>query len=460
MQRAQAMGHASINSLLLRFAGPSIVTMLVMGSYNVVDAIFVGRLGSDALAALTVSFPFMMLFVAVGVGTGIGATSLISRYLGTGDHLGANRAAAVSFTLVAFFGIVITAVFLPNLEGMLRLFGARETVMPLAKEYMSILVTFAVFTFFPMIIGSIIRAEGNPILPSVTGVISVGLNIALDPVLIFGLGPAPELGIAGAAWATVIARGVGAVILLGYFITGRSSFRFRPGYFIPKIRILVEIYRVGASQVVQMGAEAAIMGFGNTIAGSFGVIPLAVLGVIMRASSFIFMPCVGLIQGALPLIGFNFGGARYDRIGEIIGKTGLLAIIWSLVFFVVALAFPESIISIFRNEPEFVSQGARALRMFALSFPFIGAQLLAGSFFQGIGKGIPSLVLASARHAIFLLPALLILPRLFDIDGLWAAFPVSSLLAMILSIAWMTVQFRGMNMKLRFRAAPPEQSTT
>ncbi len=457
MQRAEAMGHASINSLLLRFAGPSIVTMLVMGSYNIVDAIFVGRLGAEAIAALTVSFPFMMLFVAVCVGTGVGATSLTSRYLGAGERLEASRTAAVSFTLCAFFGIVITAVFLPNLEGMLRLFGARETVMPLAKEYMSVLVTFAVLNFFPMIIGSIIRAEGNPILPSVTGVISVGLNIALDPVLIFGLGPAPELGIAGAAWATVIARGVGAVILLGYFLTGRSSFRFRPGYFIPKIRTLIEIYRVGLSQVVQMGAEAAVMGFGNTIAGGFGVIPLAVLGVIMRTGSFIFMPCVGLIQGALPLIGFNFGAARYNRIGEVVGKTGLLAVIWSLVFFVIAIAFPESIISIFRNEPEFVSQGARALRVFALSFPFIGLQMLAGSFFQGIGKGIPSLVLASARHAIFLLPALLILPRLFDTTGLWAAFPISSLLATILGVVWMVFQFRAMDLRPHFRATPPER---
>lgn len=453
------MGNASINSLLLRFAGPSIITMLVMGSYNVVDAIFVGRLGAEAIAALTVSFPFMMLFLAVGVGTGVGATSLISRYLGAGEPLEASRTAAVSFTLCAFFGIAITAVFLPNLEGMLRLFGARETVMPLAREYMSILVIFSVLNFFPMIIGSIIRAEGNPILPSVTGVISVGLNIALDPVLIFGWGPAPELGIAGAAWATVIARGVGAAILLGYFISGRSSFHFRPGYFIPKIRTLVEIYRVGASQVVQMAGESVIMGFGNTIAGGFGVIPLAVLGVIMRAASFIFMPCVGLIQGALPLIGFNFGAARYNRIGEVVGKTGLLAITWSLVFFVVALTFPETIISIFRNEPEFVSQGAAALRMFALSFPFIGAQLLAGSFFQGIGRGMPSLVLASARHVIFLLPALLILPRLFDINGLWAAFPVSSLLSMILSIVWMAVQFRAMDMKLHFRGTPPERPT-
>ncbi len=459
MQRAQVMGHAPINSLLLRFTGPSIVMMLVMGSYNVVDAIFVGRLGSEAIAALTVSFPFMMLFVAVGVGTGVGATSVISRYLGAGERLEADRTAAVSFTLCALFGIIVTAICLPNLEWMLQLFGARDSVMPLAREYMSILVIFAVLNFFPMIIGSIIRAEGNPILPSVTGVISVGLNIALDPVLIFGWGPAPEMGIAGAAWATVIARGVGAAIMVGYFLTGRSSLRFHPEYFIPKLRTLIEIYRVGTSQVVQMTAESVIMGFGNTIAGGFGVVPLAILGVVMRASSFIFMPCVGLMQGALPLIGFNFGAARFERIGEVVGKTGLLVVIWSLAFFLLALAYPERIVSIFRSEPEFVREGARALRLFALSFPFIGFQLLAGSFFQGIGRGISSLVMTSSRHVIFLLPALLILPHFFGLTGLWVDFSVSSLLAAVLGLAWMVFQFRAMDMKLHFRRTPDRLPT-
>lgn len=459
MQRAQAMGHASINSLLLRFAGPSIITMLVMGSYNIIDAIFVGRLGAEAIAALTVSFPFMMLFVAVGVGTGVGATSVISRSLGAGNRLDADRTAAVVFTLVVLFGIAITAIFLPNLEGMLRLFGARDAVMPLAKEYMSILVIFAVFNFFPMMIGSIVRAEGNPILPSVVGIISVVINIILDPILIFGWVGAPEMGIAGAAWATVIARGIGAVILMGYFFMGKSSYRFHPSYFIPKLDTLREIYRVGASQLVQMAGESVIMGFGNTIAGGYGVIPLAVLGIIMRVSSFIFMPCVGLIQGSLPLIGFNFGAARFQRIGEISGKTGLLATIWSIVFFIVALLFPENIIAIFRDDPEFISQGVVGLRLFALSFPFIGVQMLSGVFFQAIGKGVPSLLITSSRHVLFLLPMLLILPGIIGINGVWIAFPVSGLLAAIFGVAWMWAEFRTMNIKLHFRATPADQPT-
>ena len=426
--------------------------MLVMGSYNVVDAVFVGRLGPEAIAALTVSFPLMMIFVAVGVGTGVGATSLISRLLGAGKREEANRVAAVSFSLVVLFGVLITAVCLPNLESLLRLFGAKAAVMPLAKSYMSILVTFAMFNFFPMIVGAIIRAEGNPILPSIAGVISVVANIALDPVLIFGIGPVPPMGIAGAATATVIARSISIAILLGYFVSKRTSYRFRPSYFIPRLRILFEIYRIGLSQIVQMTAESVTMGFANTIAGGFGIIPLALIGVIMRSASFILMPCVGLAQGSLPLIGYNYGANQRARIGEIIGKSGLIVFAWSVVFFTFAMIFPTQVVSIFNNEREFLLEGTSALRIFALAFPFIGIQMVVGSFFQGIGKGLPSVVLASARQVIFLLPGLLIFPRVFGVQGLWYSFPLASLLAIILSLVWASIQFRKLGIQLRFRS--------
>lgn len=445
------MGRASINRLLVRFAGPSIITMLVMGSYNVVDTIFVGRLGPESIAALTVSFPFMMLFVAVGVGTGVGATSLIARYLGSNRRPLANRAAATSFTLCGLFGILVPVICLPNLETIMRLFGATDAVLPLAMDYMTVLVTFAVLNFFPMIVGSVVRAEGNPILPSVAGVISVGANIGLDPVLIFGLGPAPELGIAGAAWATVFARGIAVLILTGYFVLGKTGYRFRPGHFVPRLRTLAEIYRVGSSQVVQMMGQSVVMGFANTIAGGFGVVTLALIGVIMRSASFIFMPCVGLAQGGLPLIGYNFGAGKHLRVGEVIGKEGLLSSVWSLVFFVVVMLFPRWLISIFNTDPEFIRQGVRALRVFALGFPFIGVTLVVGSFFQGIGKGLPSIVLASARHVLFLYPALLILPPAFGVVGLWASFAASSLLAGVLALIWAVIQLRTMGIGLHIR---------
>ena len=283
------------------------MSMVVAGSYNIVDAIFVGRLGSEALAALVVAFPLMMLFMGISMGTGVGAASLISRRLGAGDHEGANRVAGITITLTILVGALMTGICLPNLEALLRLLGASGSVLSLAKGYMSILATFAVVNSFALIMGTIIRAEGNPILSGTTMIISVVINIILDPILIFGWGPISAMGVAGAATATVIGRGVGGLIFLVYFISGRTSYRFRPGYFLPKLRILVEIYRVGMASIVRMTAGSLVMGLNNRIAASFGVIPLAVVGVVVRFARFTFMPTMGLGQGMMPLVGYNLG---------------------------------------------------------------------------------------------------------------------------------------------------------
>ena len=452
-RRSEAMGQASIWRLLFRFSGPAIVSMMVAASYNIVDAIFVGRLGPEALAALTIAFPLMMIFMAIAIGTGVGAASLISRHLGIGDREGANRVAGVTITLTILLGALMTLVCLPNLEALMRLFGASESVLPLAKSYMSILVTFAVVNSFSLTIGNIIRAEGNPMLPATGMIIAAVTNIALDPILIFGLGPIPAMGVAGAATATVIGRGVGGLIFLVYLVSGRTSYRFRPSYFLPRLRVLIEIYRVGLASIVRMIAGSVIMVLVNRIAAFFGVIPLAVLGVLFRSSSFAFMPCIGLGQGVLPLVGYNFGAQKKERVGEVVIKAGLVGFTWGVLCCLVAMLFSTQVMSIFNTDPQFLLQGAQALRIFALAFFTIGTQMILGSFFQGIGKGIPSLVLASARQVIFLFPAILIFPRIFGLTGLWVAFPVADALSIVLTLIWTSIEFRrqGIRFRLRYR---------
>ena len=449
--RIEAMRRGSIWKLLFRFSGPSIVSMMVASSYNIVDAIFVGRLGPEALAAIAVAFPLMMIFMAIGLGTGVGAASLISRRLGAGDNEGANLVASTTITLVIILGALMTIICLPNLEALLRLFGADASILPLANSYMSILTTFAVVALFSLVMSNIVRAEGNPMLASVAMVIAALINIVLDPVLIFGLGPIPAMGVAGAATATVIGRSVGGLILLVYLVSGRTSYRFRLGYFLPNLKILAEIYRVGTASIVRMLAGSVMMVLANRIAVSFGVIPLAINGVLLRCASFAFMPCVGLGQGILPLIGYNFGAKQKRRVGEIVIKAGLAGLIWGAICWVIAMLFPTQIMSIFNTEPQFLLDGTPALKIYAMAFFAVGIQLILGSFFQGIGKGLPSLVLASARQAIFLLPALLILPRMFGLTGLWMTFPVADALSFILSLVWTSIEFRRQGLRFQLR---------
>ncbi len=445
------MGQAPIWRLLLRFSGPAIVSMVVAASYQIVDAIFVGRLGPEPLASLAIAFPLMLIFMAISMGTGVGAASLISRRLGAGDQEGANRIAGISIALTILIGALITLVCLPNLEALLRLFGASGPVLLLTKSYMSILVTFQALNSFLLIIGSIIRAEGSPIFSSGGQIISAVTNIALDPILIFGLGPIPAMGVAGAATATVIGRGVGGLIFLFYFISGRTSYRFRPSYFLPKLRILIEIYRVGIASIVRMSAMSVVIALANTTAASFGVIPLAVLGVVFRSARFVFMVCMGLGQGMLPLVGYNFGAKQKERVGEIVIKAGLAGFIWGLLWWVVFMLFSPQVMSIFNADPQFLFEGTRALRIFVLFFFAVGLQIVVTFFFQGIGKGLPSLVVASARQVIFLIPSLLILPRMFGLTGLWVAFPVADALSIILTLFWTSIEFRRQGIRFRLR---------
>lgn len=459
-ERIRAMGEDPIWKLLLRFSGPAIISMMVASSYNVVDAIFVGRLGPEALGALTIVFPLMMIFHAISIGTGVGAASLISRRLGAGDNEGANRAAGTTISMGILLGALMTAIFLPGLPSWLRLFGATGAILPLAESYMSILVTYAVLAFFPIIIGTIVRAEGNPILASAVMVVSAVINIALDPLLIFGLGPFPAMGIAGAAIATVIARAVGVAILLVYFLSGRTSYRFHPSYFLPNPGILKEIYRIGMAAIVQSAAGSVVMVVVNRTAITFGYVPLAVMGVIFRAFSFIVMPCVGIGQGMMPLVGFNFGAKKMQRIGEVVIKAGLASSCWAALWWVIVMLIPGQIMSIFSNDPEFLATGAEAIRMFSLLLFAIGAQISTNFFFQGIGRGLPSLVLASARQVIFLLPCLFVLPRVLGLTGLWVSFPIADGLSIILTLLWGSIQFRrmGIPLRLRYNQGNPEHS--
>jgi len=454
------MGQDPVWKLLVRFSTPTIISMMVASSYNIVDAIFVGRLGPEALAALAIVFPLMMIFHAISIGTGAGAASLIARRFGAGDNEGANHVAGVTLGITLLIGALMTAICLPNLEGILRLFGASGAILTPAMDYMSILVTFAILAFFPIVINTIVRAEGNPILASTVMIVSALTNIILDPILIFGVGPIPAMGVAGAATATVIARSIGVLMLLVYFVSGRTSYRFRPYYFLPNFLILKEIYRIGIAAIVQSAAGSIVMVLVNRTAVSFGDIPLAVMGVIFRAISFIFMPCVGIGQGMMPLIGFNFGAGKLLRVGETVIKGGMASTVWSTLWWGIVLLFPAPIISIFNSDPEFIEVGSKAVRIFGLVMFAIGIQISSSFFFQGIGKGLPSLVLASARQVLFLLPCLLILPRIFGLTGLWASFPVADGLSVVLTLIWAGIQFRKLGIPIRWRAtdtSPPEE---
>jgi putative MATE family efflux protein len=450
-QKSKSMGVDPIWSLLFRFSGPAIISMTVAASYNLVDAIFIGQLGPEALAAITVAFPITLVFNAICSGTGIGAASLISRYLGAGEQEKADQVACLTISLSFLVSILVIISFLPLLDIILTVFGAEQTVLPLATSYLKVLIFGSLISFFPSIVSSIIRAEGSPFVASSALILSSLVNIILDPFLIFGWGVFPEMGIAGASTATIIAQGCGAILFLKYFLSAKTTYQFRLSFFWPQFKIILAIYRVGISSIVRSAGTFLVLGIANRTIATFGVTPLALLGVFLRLFRFALMPCLGVGQGLIPLVGFNFGAGNKKRVGEVVLKAGLSGFGWSGFCWLIVMLFPRQVISIFNNDPEFLNEGVRAVRIFAMIFFTLGIQLIPGFFFQAIGKGFPATIISSARYVLFLLPCLFILPSFLGIYGVWISFPLADALSFSLASVWMMLELKKNKIPLSLR---------
>ncbi|MFH1639835.1 MAG: MATE family efflux transporter [Chloroflexota bacterium] len=452
--RSEVMGRESIWKLLFKFSGPAIIAMMVTSSYNLADAIFVGRLGAEAMAAMAVSMPIVMITMSMSMGTGIGAASLIGRYLGAGQKEAANRVAGVAITTSILISLFITIVCLANLDGLLGLFGASGPVLAPARAYVSIILAFTVVSKLSIVLSCIVRAEGNPVFSSGVQVGQSILNIITDPIFILGWGFIPAFGIAGAAGTTSVAWTLGTLTYIGYFVSGKSSFRLKPGDFIPDLKIIREIYRVGIASIARGAAGTVVQTVGNRTAASFGIITLAIKGILLRASSFAFMPTMGIGQGVLPLVAYNFGAKQKGRVGEVIIKASMVGLIWGGICFVFVQFFPTQLVSIFNSDPDFLAEGVRAIRIFSIAFFTVGIQMIMSFYFQGVGKGIASLILASSRQVIFLLPAYFILPRFFGATGIWLSFAVADILSFIVTLTWTSISFRKMEIPFTLKAQP------
>lgn len=298
----------------------------------------------------------------------------------------------------------------------------------------------------------LIRVGGNPSFASLGMIISSLIDLVFSPILTFGIWFFPALGIAGAALGTAMGRGVGVSILLAYIILGKSIYRFKPSYFRLNFLTIIEIYRIGVSQTVSASAASISQAIANNIAASFGVAVLAVLGVLFKVNMVVFSFCMGVGQGMLPLVGYNFGAKQKERVGEAVLKAGLISFSWGALCWSIVMLFPNEIIALFGTDPVFLVEGIAAIRIFAFSFFAMGLQSNLSFFFQGIGKGIPSLIIASSRQLIFSIPCLLTMPSFFGLTGLRMSYPIADALAITLSLAWTISTFRSLNIPLRLRS--------
>ncbi|HOO90380.1 MAG TPA: MATE family efflux transporter [Syntrophales bacterium] len=436
------LGKDPIGSLLFHMSLPSVVAMLVMSLYNVVDTFWIGKISPEAIAALTICFPIQILFGSIGMGTGVGAGSFASRMFGAGNHARANGTAGQIIFLAAFFGILIILSCTIFCEPVLCFFGAPEHILPLSRMYLEIVVFGTPFLFFMMMSDSLFRAEGNPNVPMFVIVTSAILNAILDPFLIFGWGPFPEMGIRGAAVATVISQ-FSAFFLSVYFLfSHRSGYHVRFRDIIPRWSIIVPIYQVGFPSFLTHIAMSAVLVIYNHKLGDFGHLAIATLGLGFRINGVLMMILFGIGHGVMPMTGFNYGARNYDRIKEIARvSTKFSALIGGVSFLLVEI-FARPLLAAFTHDPELLAIAVPGLRIYIATQILVGPMIAWINLLLGMGKGLASMMLLIGRQFLFVVPLVYLLPIYFGLDGVWLAQPLSNIISFTVILLWTELELR------------------
>lgn len=446
MDRSKQLGEGEVLPLLVKFSIPAIIGMMVNALYNVVDRIFVGHgVGSVGLAAITISFPLMIIMMAFAMLIGVGANTLISIRLGQQKKEEAEQIIGNAFLLLIIVSIVITIGGLFFMNQLLKLFGASEEVMPYAKEFLTIILMGGIFQNIGFGMNNFIRGEGNPKIAAATMIIGAVVNTILNPIFIFVL----HLGIRGSALATVISQAVSAVWVLYYFLGGKSLLKLQRKNLKIIGSIVGSILAIGSAPfAMQLAASVLSTILNHELVTYGGDIAVAAMGTVNSLSMLILMPIFGINQGAQPIIGFNYGAHNYDRVRKTLKYATIGATVIVLLGFVVTQLFPRQLISLFGESDEaLIDVGARALRFFLAMLPIIGFQIVGANYFQAVGKPKQAMILSLSRQVLVLIPALLILPRFFELDGVFLAGPVADFVSSVITATWLLWELKHLNAK-------------
>lgn len=427
------LANEPIAKLIWKLSLPATVGMLVNALYNLVDTIFIGNtVGPMGIAGLAISFPLQMLMGGTGAMLGMGAASVISRSLGARNYEKSKTAFGNNLFAIVVFGGLFASLGTVFLTPVLRAWGATDAILPYATQYMGLIFPGSPLIIFCMSMNNVIRSEGAAKTAMFSMIIGALSNVALDALFIIGM----DMGIKGAAIATILARVPVVIWIFCYYASGKSFFRFVPERMKPDFAVLKEIIFVGFPALVRHGATSFVFGMVNNLAAFWGGnLAVAVFGVVNRMLMFSGMPVAGIAQGMQPILGYSYGAGRYHRALETIIRSAVIATIYTSIVAVILVTFPQAVISIFSRDPEMLYRGSHAMRLMSAGFFVVGVQIISGVLFQALGKPLPSLILNTSRQILVLAPVLLVLPRFLGINGVWLSFPVADIVSTILALA-------------------------
>jgi len=437
-QATLELGSKPVGALLAQYAMPAIIAMTAASLYNMVDSIFIGQgVGAMAISGLAITFPLMNLTAAFGAAVGIGASTYMSVKLGQKDYETAERVLGNNITLNVIIGFAVGLVSLVFLEPILRFFGASNQTLPYARDFMVVVLLANVISQLFYGINAVLRAVGKPKAAMVMTILTVILNVILAPIFIWPL----QLGIRGAALATVISQLVALVIQFRILSNPREPLRLKRGIYKPDHDITRNIIGIGISPfAMNVCACIVVIFINNHLVKYGGDLAVGAFGIANRISFIFVMINMGLNQGMQPIAGYNYGAQRYDRLLRVLKLSIITATIIMTVGFTIAMLIPEACARLFTRDETLIELSAHAIRMLMMVFPIVGYQMVVTNFFQSIGKVKISIFLSLSRQLLFLLPLLLILPHIFGLEGVWAAMPASDAVASVVA-AWLMIAY-------------------
>lgn len=440
-QQENKMGVMPVNKLLLNMSVPMMISMLVQALYNIVDSIFVARLSEEALTAVSLAFPVQTLLVAVGAGTGVGVNALLSKSLGEKNYETANKTAMngiflafLSFLLFVCIGIVAVKPFYFS-----QVKTTDSEIYAMGIAYLSIVCICSFGMYGQFIFERLLQATGKTLYSMFAQLAGAVTNIVLDPILIFGMFGLPKMGVAGAAIATVIGQCVGATVAILFNLSRNKEITISFKGFRPDANVIGKIYKVGVPSII-MQAIGSVMTYSmNLILLQFTSTATAVFGVYFKLQSFFFMPVIGLNNGMVPIIAYNYGAGKRTRIVKTIRFAMFYAFILMFLGFLAFELIPELLLGMFDASEEMLAIGTRALRTIGVHFLLAWYCIIAGSVFQAVGNGMYSLVVSVARQLVILIPVAYILARIGGLSLVWWSFPVAELMSLCVSTIFLIV---------------------
>ena len=432
------MGVLPVNRLLITMSVPIMISMLVQALYNVVDSIYVAMLSENALNAVSLAFPVQNLMIAVATGTGVGINALLSKSLGEKNFKRANRTAEHGVLLAAITCVVfmVAGTLLARPFYMVQV-ANEPVIVEYGTQYMQICSFFSCGIFMEVMFERLLQSTGRTMYTMFTQGVGAVFNIIFDPLLIFGIGPFPRLEVAGAAVATVMGQVVAAVMAILFNHFRNHDIKLSLKGFRVDGWIIRRIYIVGAPSII-MNAIGSLMVFGmNQILLTFTKTATAVLGVYFKVQSFVFMPVFGLNNGMVPIIAYNYGARKKDRLLKTVKLGVLYAVIIMLIGLLVMQTIPDKIFLLFQADENMLSIGVPALRIISLSFVFAGYCVVISAMLQALGEGIQSMIVSIVRQLVVLLPAAWLLAKLGDVNLVWYSFPIAELASLALSTVFL-----------------------